>query len=909
MAESTLTQPDTEAEYGWNEVRQEYGEWHNDLRPHVERLLAEYATPDVEVVETPSPAPEEPPSVHDIVWNLIESESQYKNGLEDAGSPYEDDPDYVIKRPGLAEYNIIRDAGETDDAGEPYADKPYLFSGLDKATVLRLVAEDKAPKVAIGIREDSFESLDMEVARELIAHRGTSAVAENLDSFTDLDYQQLADQILASGNGLALALNLPKFYGVDPQYVANKLISREQYGVIAAGLNNFPDVDQQWLLDTAIHRKRAGYLANFVSNFTQLDRHQLLTRLCSEGYATTLINQGKGGSLNDEDRRALAFTVCDDEKMFPTRIDFTKFSGLSIEQPIAERLLKEHAIEFIPEAWQGSFSFTSEQLRAVESQYVGVDDATFGLYVREVGKLRPTDRPRATGEAMRLFGEYITEGAALLIHDVLGGTVSEGATAVFGIREPGEAGLEELEQAIEAFTAEIYSGELSDETLDKLEMERTIDQLDKSQVLLALLRKTTRYGESEWGHNTDYELMNIIEQHRLAKADGITENLSAAYQPSDVIEVSKLKAQKEKSLWTEDLLARYDMLYTELQEANLAMSHRRPFSKLFDELRDQVRDMVYGMDDKLATTDLNPKARESIERRRDELLALITSPNPDRPQNYPLRSLANFEQNFRMLATNNALHPTMRKLVFAWALRQRKEWQPVIAGLSKDPEIEDVSQVREFVEHIVNKETFHGYFQDKKSARLFSGMTSAKALEEGMLRLQGVGVSNDKIPIEFIPTRGILMELSGQISDACWASKYDSIAREKPNMTAVIMKQHPGDAARKKLIGAGMLIETSSGVGEPILLIRGLNPLENFINQVSAEEFYNGFIDYARKIAEARGRQLAIVIDGQSGGATTNRPALYAYVASKRNSLQRVQVNGADTEFNGYNVTNNAYLV
>ena len=153
------------------------------------------------------------------------------------------------------------------------------------------------------------------------------------------------------------------------------------------------------------------------------------------------------------------------------------------------------------------------------------------------------------------------------------------------------------------------------------------------------------------------------------------------------------------------------------------------------------------------------------------------------------------------------------------------------------------------------------------------------------------------------------MEFSGHIADACWASKYGSMAEEFPNFSATIMVQNRG-TKNERLAGASMMIETTGEDGTPLLVIRGLNPIENVINGVQVEDFFDKFIDYAQKIADKTKRKLAIVIDDHSGGSATNRPALFDFLNKKRISLEQVKLDSTKgTTFNGYDITSDTYLL
>jgi hypothetical protein len=224
------------------------------------------------------------------------------------------------------------------------------------------------------------------------------------------------------------------------------------------------------------------------------------------------------------------------------------------------------------------------------------------------------------------------------------------------------------------------------------------------------------------------------------------------------------------------------------------------------------------------------------------------------------------------------------------------------------PQFDDVGWMINFIDHIVNEETWSKYFTDQKATKAFRKIININALNEEFSRAQNQESSNT-VSLEFIPTRGLLMEFSGHIADACWASKYDSIAESFPNIVAVTMVQNKG-TKNERLAGSCMLIETETVDGTPLLVIRGLNPIQNVINAISTNDFFEKFTNYLQTIAKKQERELAIVIDNNSGGSATNRPVLFQLLAGKKESLKRAQLSSAeDTTFNGYDVTNNTYFV
>lgn len=197
------------------------------------------------------------------------------------------------------------------------------------------------------------------------------------------------------------------------------------------------------------------------------------------------------------------------------------------------------------------------------------------------------------------------------------------------------------------------------------------------------------------------------------------------------------------------------------------------------------------------------------------------------------------------------------------------------------------------------------YFTDKQAKNAFEKLTSTVALQEELSRAQNQGTKGTK-SFEFIPTRGLLMEFSGHIADACWAEK-SNIGEEFPIFSSVTFAQNKG-AKFERLAGASLLIEAKSKKGDNLLIIRGLNPLQNIINGLSTEDFYKKFIEYLKPIAEKMERKLAIVIDDHSGGSSTNRPVLFNYL--KGLELKKVVLDtNPNTEFNGYDITHDCFLV
>jgi len=255
-------------------------------------------------------------------------------------------------------------------------------------------------------------------------------------------------------------------------------------------------------------------------------------------------------------------------------------------------------------------------------------------------------------------------------------------------------------------------------------------------------------------------------------------------------------------------------------------------------------------------------------------------------------------------------YPLLRKIAYFVTLKNSQTETVKMKSLTEQSEIQEknIEELLGFDDAV--QESFK-IFKNKYSNDEFRKITSTKAITDEQERIRKFKLEQSEVrttAFEFIPTRGILMEFSGQIAGACWASKYDSIAKEFPNFTSIIMVQNPGTKF-ERLAGAYFLIETTSQDGTPLLVIRGLNPIENVINSMDVADFFEKTVSHAKGIANKMGRKLAIVIDNHRGGAATNRGAVYNHLAELAPNLEKIILNTEDTTFNNYNISTNTYLL
>lgn len=459
------------------------------------------------------------------------------------------------------------------------------------------------------------------------------------------------------------------------------------------------------------------------------------------------------------------------------------------------------------------------------------------------------------------------------------------------LKKGGNDGLRELQERFTEFKKEIISEDFNPKVLLAG---------DSASLYLPYFQSYIRLKEARWGSGDDDSFKNTINNYLDYKNNGELNSLNREFRPSPELLIAKSDVgARENHKFNEHFLNRFSVLVNSIKAAKNLYQEKFPLSKLVEKIEEKRTQLVEELKEKSSSMP-NPLAKEGIKQKINSL------------ESVNIRSLKDFQNNFSILARNNEFNELLRQAVFLISFSKNKQSLNFdLENIDLDkPRLNDMSWALDFINHITNQETMSKYFSDKKSKKMFDEIISAQAIGDEMALLQDVGgQSKDVSSIQLIPTRGVLTEFSGHIADACWASKYSSILKEFPNFTSVVIRQNP-ESKHERLAGAFMLIETESKNGEPLLVIRGFNPIENLINSLSVKDFYDKVIGYVKSLAEKENRKTAIVIDDHSGGSASNRPVLFKYLSELSKTLEAVDLKSEDdTKFNGYNIVRQTYLV
>lgn len=637
---------------------------------------------------------------------------------------------------------------------------------------------------------------------------------------------------------------------------ADLLMENSHFSVLVNNLDKFEGLN---VVDLARRIMDSGDVSLVIQNLTKfsgLNHQEIADTAIEKGEGKVLIQYFK--SLKGLNHREIVLKLLQAGESYAVAKNFNLFEGIADDRSIGERLFKDC---LATDTWDVPV------LINISETYKPHFDKTFAL-------------------TYDIFGEHLTKGAYSTIREIRDDTISSESLRSLGIAKSGEAGLNQLRERMTRFKSEILESSFDAKIL--------LDFGFYAQYYKACVRFT----DSEWGEHDERSFDEIVYTFSKLQDDGKLRPLPTEYQPSGEIRVNKVNKESQESFqYSEQFLSRYETLRQSLEDATDLLQEKKPLSHLLGKVEAKRDKVLTDLQEKLQQL-INPKALENLHQRIGKLKAL------------DLRSIKDFQDNFSVLAQFGEFHNELRQLTFYYALHKHKNYQETARHLTQQisPLFGDVSSMINFVGHIVNQETWDQYFTNKQAVKSFDNLISIRALEEEFARAQNQS-SKGTTALEFVPTRGLLMEFSGHIADACWASKYKSIAKEFPNFSTMIIVQNKS-TKHERLAGATMMIETESKDGSPLLVIRGLNPVENVINSLSVEDFFEKFTTYAREIAEKAGRQLAIVVDDHSGGSGTNRPTLFSYLEKKKRTMQKITLKSeTDTKFNGYNIVDNTYLI
>lgn len=422
------------------------------------------------------------------------------------------------------------------------------------------------------------------------------------------------------------------------------------------------------------------------------------------------------------------------------------------------------------------------------------------------------------------------------------------------------------------------------------------DILSRSSLDFELAKSVIGWRHFEWGEGTSQQLQTILEA--LQALD--SELLTSRHAPSATVSVSIV--EKPLTEPTQDMLDRLEILRNAQSKA----------------LVERLEALQAGKSDHVTFTQ-----EATIETIQGKIKGLIADAYTNLPAASPQKQKAIEFQVARLEALRDydfASFPSgisdlakYKKDLGSELITLLCDFTPFAAEFhdwDKDPNLETLAKIIENWEHNVVTLNLKRHpdldHSDKKAILDLLSAAAFKPLFEGKK-------TGEMLDLQFVPVRGLLLEASGHIAHACWAEKYD-ITKAHPNIDALLFVQKGKDkgpnAPRESFAGACLLIHAETLEGEPVLIVRGLNPSQSLIDKIDAGDFYDKLTAYVRAIAAKDGRKPAIVIDNKVGNSASNRPKMHSHLKKQHNSELKVPgLTESDITFNGYEIAGTTYYL
>lgn len=512
-----------------------------------------------------------------------------------------------------------------------------------------------------------------------------------------------------------------------------------------------------------------------------------------------------------------------------------------------------------------------------------------------------------TGE--NLLGAFLTIDSLQMLADIMQSDSVPEEFLSLGVTKPGEAGINQLKHFLNTFTQSIFeTGNIP------------VGLLVRHPFLANYVKSIVRYETSQFGSHGSEEFLTLLTTSERGNYQVGTEyyigqaNIAAKDQEALAEFTITEDAVNEFHAYARSLRAAQDIVPATgaiewVKFGEILNAIQQDITSRGLSIHGGIEKLQEKIDQFIAAGKDTTKLETQLEQQR-KAFDKLSDIDFQNVEDFDITALC---QTIQTLSTHNSIvkQGNLQTLLIATALlknRYDEQVPPPKLPDTETPTLEQISDMADLIGHLTNQELWGPLFSQIGGEKELQNLLSIDALTATIERSKTIATKGQQT-IRFLPTRGALMELSGHIADACWASKHESLAGLHPNTTAVIFIQNPDTSARR-MAGATFLIETTSEEGEPLLVIRGLNPLQNIITGLDQKSFVDEFTAYAREIAEDQGRRLAIVIDDHSGGSSTNRPTLFAYLSELKAELPQVRLASTlDTTINGYNIVNDTYLI
>ncbi|HTB49007.1 MAG TPA: hypothetical protein VK712_02900 [Verrucomicrobiae bacterium] len=773
-------------------------------------------------------------------------------------------------------------------------------------------------------------------------------VASHIEKVSPAYHQKIALRLMDKDSFYSLRCALPYLKLTDPTKVALRLIEESYPEVIAVIFKHFEGTDKDAVIDALFEHEAFTFLvgsfedlrlrpATLLKHMTEAGEYRTIAHNLSrfqkvkDSTGIKLIEMGWQRQVAENigaftNKRMIAEALIDREAGDKVLGNFAGFKIPETEEfvmrciragGLAEFLENIYMFETIDKSAVADYILATEDVFALDTAqidklgaalkipsdlvFTALKNGTIGMdRLGELqGHIAYASHHAHWKAIIEAAGDFLSPELIDELEALRGGNL-EGAEMVrsLGVAKTGQEGVRQFLDIIRSLKSRLLNP-------DKATLGLALD----NERIQDLMRDCYRANEGSYSHNGFPEAVRRAYER-------FEEYLpKEGFVDSEVYKIHSANAKNTASRqeFDEDVVLRYQRLKGQLEAAGEHVQSMGSSEILYGGtlavLAEYVDDKVGQLGARraeLAGDGQQARSIAGLDIQIDGLQAVLTR---------GVDSLEHLEDNFLTLAKDKKLGDDIMTVLCARLMRfdlslppaERKkrflDIQSKIASLAEEPTTKSLATMISLIEDL--QATSERHFQTAEAQERFAKLTSVNSLTIALDKLD----KRKNIGMVFQPSRGLLLEVSGQLADACWENQYDNIADELPNVTAVTIRRSPG-GKNDRLVGSFILIETRDAqTEEPVLIIRGLNPIENFINSVDVDDFFDVVFDYTHKTADRLGAKLGIAIADSSVSFGTNRPVVHGYMAKMKRGLTRVPVPRSETEFNGYEIQDDVYLV
>ncbi|MFA9288400.1 MAG: hypothetical protein ACEQSA_00780 [Weeksellaceae bacterium] len=485
---------------------------------------------------------------------------------------------------------------------------------------------------------------------------------------------------------------------------------------------------------------------------------------------------------------------------------------------------------------------------------------------------------RNLGSARKLFGDRISIQLYQAIDNIYEGVIPADLTAI-GVKGSGTEGISQLKQAITKIKTELGQNKIP-------------DALGENAFVNEFVFKFLRIGLNRYGIQTVPELVDKV---RIAR-EAATRPTDADFESDKQYQVAKLEKSNHEYKISDDLKGSIDLLN---QNINQAREYKRTSGELtlVATIQQKVAEKIESNKAALERID-KPQAQAVLKTTIAELSAIN------------IQNLDSVMSQLAPLLKLKELTPLVRTAIIMKALKNDADLTQLLQFASDDTQdaSEKLALLSETIRtEIIGEEIMQQLNDEPDTVTKINTIFYLNAIADELKRARALMQKSNTVSMDFVHSQGILLEFSGELADSCWAhgGTVRSIAGLNPNVHALIHRLNPG-TDQEALVGATLIIETTTAAGEKILILRGDNPQQTFINSIDLESYHQAILERAKEIARKKHCKIAIALGTSSGQATTNRPAYFQYLHDTYANHQVVNLNqSGDNTFNGYVIHTN----